>query len=157
MHFIEIRTRVWRCYPNLHHHRYESLESITWTSHGIFCATDVCHAARHWYLLHSEGSCPDATEGAHSKFQSFGIPAESELASCVTNCWFPCCIVREVHEERFWPLQRDWATSWAFAWSPLQDWEGDHEGMLIILSAILPLPPATPIMLLSDKKQRWTC
>jgi len=47
MHFIEIRTRVWRCYPNLHHHRYESLESITWTSHGIFCATDVCHAARH--------------------------------------------------------------------------------------------------------------
>lgn len=34
-------------------------------------ATDVCHTARHWYLLHSEGSCPNATEGAHSSSSHF--------------------------------------------------------------------------------------
>jgi hypothetical protein len=42
---------------------------------------------------------------------------------------YPWNSVREVREEKLWPLPCKRATGWAYAWSPVQDGEGDYEGM----------------------------
>lgn len=60
-------------------------------------------------------------------------------------------LVREVHEEKLWPLPRERATSWAFARFTVQDREGCHEGMLG--SSFFPDLLTPPILLLPAKCQ----
>jgi len=130
---------------------------ICWTCH--FCATDVCHATGHRYLLHSKSCCPDAAEGRNMHFSYF-ICQFRWMWMC-PDVWFLFILlglVCEVHQEKLWPLPRERATSRALAWSPVQDREGDHEGMLRIFSALfILLFPATATMLLSDKCQDGMC